>query len=685
MKKYLALLLTFALCFALIPAIGAENAETKVLTESEKALRNQQLIAYSEDLNAMIDAYGLNTERVKTDNEFETGRIVVKASKDLDYTGSVAHVKDNGKSVIQYATPEEAEAACKMYASLSYVEYAEPDTIVTLDDYIVEDDAETDDVPGDYNYMSWGYGPNYVNANDYNTWIYNYAGQDMNNLPTIIVAVIDTGVDSDHELFTGRLIGGGYDFVNNDSDPEDDEGHGTHCSGTVIDGTLPNVLIMGVKVLGDDGRGYSTWVAAGMEWGMNNANVCSMSLGGDCGGQHSQYNSIIDQAYAHNIPFCVAAGNESDDASNHCPANCPNAITVAASTKANALASFSNYGSVVDITAPGQNIKSARIGGGKTTQSGTSMATPHVSAVAAMLKSYDPDMTVADLTQLICDNAIPVTYTNGGAGILCVTNIYAGFDQPLPTPVDPTEPPVDPTEPPVDPTEPPVDPTEPPVSDTGWYFEDDPEDEGWEWLDEDGDGNEWQWMLGEGMNVPEGEGMMNSQSFINDFGPLTPDNWLVSPVFEAGTQVSFMMVGQDPDWAAEYIGVYVSTDGGQTWSDEIAGFTATGTVETYYVDTAAFAGQAIRVAFRHYNVTDMFSVNLDAVEVIGASDDPGLLGDVDGNGVVDLIDASLLNRYVLGLVGANDLDLTVADVDANGNIDLIDVICIMRMVLSIGA
>ncbi|MDY2597151.1 MAG: dockerin type I domain-containing protein, partial [Eubacteriales bacterium] len=134
----------------------------------------------------------------------------------------------------------------------------------------------------------------------------------------------------------------------------------------------------------------------------------------------------------------------------------------------------------------------------------------------------------------------------------------------------------------------------------------------------------------------------------------------------------------------EYIGVYVSTDGGQTWSDEIAGFTATGTVETYYVDTAAFAGQAICVAFRHYNVTDMFSVNLDAVEVVGAAD-PGLLGDVDGNGVVDLIDASLLNRYVLGLVGANDLDLTVADVDASGNIDLIDVICIMRMVLNIGA
>ena len=165
---------------------------------------------------------------------------------------------------------------------------------------------------------------------------------------------------------------------------------------------------------------------------------------------------------------------------------------------------------------------------------------------------------------------------------------------------------------------PPVDPTEPPVSDTGWYFETDPEDEGWYWLDEDGDGNEWQWMLGAvEMNIPEGEGMMNSQSYINYVGPVTPDNWLVSPVFEAGTQVSFMMVGQDPAYAAEYIGVYVSVDGGETWSDEIAGFTATGEVTTYFVDTATYAGQMICVAFRHYNVTDMFSVNLDAVEVLG--------------------------------------------------------------------
>ena len=152
----------------------------------------------------------------------------------------------------------------------------------------------------------------------------------------------------------------------------------------------------------------------------------------------------------------------------------------------------------------------------------------------------------------------------------------------------------------------------------GWYFEEDPEDEGWYWFDEDGDGYEWAWLINSSMNVPEGEGFMNSQSYVNGYGALMPDNWLVSPDFEAGSFVSFMMVGQDRNYASECIGVYVSADGGSTWSDEIAFFTASSAVATYYVDTSAYFGENIRIAFRHYNVTDMFSVNLDAVEVLGA-------------------------------------------------------------------
>ncbi len=466
MKRFLALFLTIAMCLIILPSIGANSAESagrRSLTKAERLAKNERIMAFNAELNAMIDTYGLAADMKKADDAFETGRIIVKSSKKLDYSGSIAHVSDgSGKSIIQYASSYEAEAAAKQYASFSYVEYAIPDSIITLEDCVIEDADYTEALPNTGAYISWGYGESYVNMNDYNTWIYAHAGSDPANLPQIIVAVIDTGIDSDHELLAGRIVAGGYDFVNDDADPEDDHGHGTHCSGTIIDGTLPNVMVMGIKVLNSDGQGYGSWVVNGMEWAMNNADVCNMSLGGKCEDDemHSAYNSVIEEAYAQNIPFCVAAGNNGDDADNYCPSNCTNAITVAGSNRQNTLIVFSNYGNMVDITAPGQNIKSARIGGGKISMSGTSMACPHVSAVAAMLKSYDPDMSVEELTNLIKGNATSVSYTNGGAGILCVTDIYLALGE---SPIV-TEPPVV-TEPPIE-TEPPV-VTDPPIDNMG--------------------------------------------------------------------------------------------------------------------------------------------------------------------------------------------------------------------------
>ena len=102
---------------------------------------------------------------------------------------------------------------------------------------------------------------------------------------------------------------------------------------------------------------------------------------------------------------------------------------------------------------------------------------------------------------------------------------------------------------------------------TGWYFESDPAADGWTWIDQDGDGNNWQWVYDAGLTVYEGLGMMNSQSYINYVGALTPDNWLVTPTFVGGGSISFYMAGQDPAYAAEPIGVYVSMDGGATWGE----------------------------------------------------------------------------------------------------------------------
>ena len=164
----------------------------------------------------------------------------------------------------------------------------------------------------------------------------------------------------------------------------------------------------------------------------------------------------------------------------------------------------------------------------------------------------------------------------------------------------------------------PVPPTPAPGGNTGWGFETDPFAEGWTIRDEDGDGYNWEWMEGSGSdyNVYEGTHCMASASYQNSaFGggtALTPNNWLISPAFTAGSTVTFWYAGQDPNYAAETFGVYVIANG--TASDELGHFTASNTYQQGSVDISDFAGQTVQVAFRHYDITDMFRLNLDLVE-----------------------------------------------------------------------
>ena len=169
---------------------------------------------------------------------------------------------------------------------------------------------------------------------------------------------------------------------------------------------------------------------------------------------------------------------------------------------------------------------------------------------------------------------------------------------------------------PVPPTENPNTPE--PGTTTGWGFETDPFAEGWTIRDDDGDGYNWEWMEGSGSdyNVYEGTHCMASASYQNSaFGggtALNPDNWLISPEFVAGSTVTFWYAGQDPDYSAEPFGVYVIANG--TASDELGHFTASNTYQQGSVDISDFAGQTVQVAFRHYDITDMFRLNLDLVE-----------------------------------------------------------------------
>ena len=177
---------------------------------------------------------------------------------------------------------------------------------------------------------------------------------------------------------------------------------------------------------------------------------------------------------------------------------------------------------------------------------------------------------------------------------------------------------------PVPPTQNPNTPA--PGGNTGWGFETDPFAEGWTIRDDDGDGYNWEWMdaSGSNYNVYEGTHCMASASYQNSaFGggtALNPDNWLISPAFTAGSTVTFWYAGQDPNYAAETFGVYVIANG--TTSDELAYFTASNTYQQGSVDISDFAGQTVQVAFRHYDVTDMFRLNLDLVEAEAGGEPP---------------------------------------------------------------
>ena len=198
---------------------------------------------------------------------------------------------------------------------------------------------------------------------------------------------------------------GGYDFVNSDSDPMDDNGHGTHCAGIVaangsVMGVAPDAKIIAVKVMNSSGSGYSSDVIAGIDFCINNSeiyniSVISMSLGGEiytshCDSSLPYFASAINSAILKNISVVVASGNEGSTSGISAPACIENAMPVGAVNKSDIIASLTNRGSGFPemLLAPGIYIYSTWVGGGYLIASGTSMATPHVAGAIALIKQY---------------------------------------------------------------------------------------------------------------------------------------------------------------------------------------------------------------------------------------------------------------------------------------------------------
>ncbi|QRG69615.1 S8 family peptidase [Brevibacillus choshinensis] len=228
----------------------------------------------------------------------------------------------------------------------------------------------------------------------------------------VIVAVVDTGVDMNHPEFKGKLVEG-YNVLDDSNKPQDDNGHGTHVSGIIaaktnnkngIAGMTWKSKLMPVKAIGADGSGSAVDIAQGIYWATDNgADVINLSVGNYT--SSAALKEACKYAYDNNVVLVAASGNDASDQPSF-PAAYDEVLSVAAVDHNKERADFSNFGDYVDVAAPGVDIPSTYISSDYASLSGTSMACPHVAALAALVRSVHPDMKSHDVMEIIRKSAL---------------------------------------------------------------------------------------------------------------------------------------------------------------------------------------------------------------------------------------------------------------------------------------
>ncbi len=363
---------------------------------------------------------------------FETCRLIVKSKVKIDYQNAIDCVSGyNDLYVLQYDSELATKNAYEYYLKCDFVEYVEPDLVVKA----TVEDIPGEDLPDDE-----------ANAFDEVTsaaleWLSDKIGfSDIKERLAeriqddyVLVAIIDSGVDTDHELLVDRLVESNVNFSSSGerNSSEDDYGHGTHVAGIVANNTLSNVKIKPYKVLNDEGRGALSSIAVAIDMAVQDgADIINLSLSAN--GESQVMTDSINNAVANDVNVVVAAGNSGVDLDNKyiCPANIESAITVSATDRNDNLASFSNYDGTIDIAAPGTDIESSYLNNKYLSLSGTSMAAPQVAAGLALIQSILEDEPAKNCEATIKEYAIKKHENEGenhfGAGILFLKYLLDG-------------------------------------------------------------------------------------------------------------------------------------------------------------------------------------------------------------------------------------------------------------------
>ncbi|MGN0164485.1 MAG: S8 family serine peptidase [Candidatus Ornithomonoglobus sp.] len=443
MKKILiSLAALLTLCFT---AAEAETIYTKTAGEYADIMQK-----YSPPREASPFAMGVQSD--------ESQNILLAAyDGSLEDCGALYDICDEYNiHTLIYETSGDADAAYEYYSENGIpVCYNETMTL--------EASRPTKYLP----YLSWGAG--YVNTSWLSSQLELHFGS-VGNMPEITVVEIDSGIDYTHPELSGRIdTSHGYDYFNDDNDPMDDNSHGTHVAGIIADNTLSNVKIIPLKVSDASGNFNTTQLKAALQKANElKPSVINMSIGtikeDHACAQKGTFYELFNTAYANNTIICTAAGNrpsgsaEANNADYIFPAYMDNVITVANSTSAGGISSTSNYGSVIELAAPGDGIDSTIpvSKGSYGIKSGTSMACPFVTAAVAMLRTYYEDITYENTVEILQAHTTPFSVTPSksyGSGILNMKGLIPEIT-PIPTPTaEPTETP-EPTLPPTETPEP---------------------------------------------------------------------------------------------------------------------------------------------------------------------------------------------------------------------------------------